>query len=219
LLFVTPALSEPLNLVPNGDFEEGNTLFGSDYNFSPSTNNTESQYTVRTDPFPWNPLFISSSDHTSGSGNMFVGNGAPVDQRVWFSSAIPVTPNTDYFFESWVMNVCCNPSFGQSNPEEPVNPAILSFYANGVLLGTRSTNSLGQWEGLSTIWNSGTSTQVDLELRNSNLVAQGNDFAVDDIFLGTETSIPVSTPEPSTILGLSILALRTGTLIKRKRKH
>ena len=116
LLFVAPALS--FNLVPNGDFESGNTQFGSDYTFSPASNTAAAQYTIRTDPFPWNPFFISAGDHTSGSGNMFVGNGAPAEERVWFSSAIPVMPDTDYFFESWVMNVCCNPGLGQSDPSD-----------------------------------------------------------------------------------------------------
>jgi hypothetical protein len=215
LLLAAPALSATINLAPNGDFELGNAQFGSGYAFSPSTNFTEAQYTVRTNPFPWNPLFISAGDHTSGSGNMFVGNGAPRDQIVWSSSAISVTANTDYFFEAWVMNVCCNPALGQPNPTQAINPAVLSFYANGVLLGTPNMNSLGIWEGLSTTWNSGSSTQVTLELRNANLGALGNDFAVDDVFLGTQTSIG-TVPEPSMIFG-SAIALGFGTMLKRNR--
>lgn len=217
----TLALAQPVlaaNLISNGDFELGNTQFDSEYVYSPAANSAGSQYTIRTNPFPWNPFFIEASDHTSGTGNMFVGNGSAIDEQVWFSSEIEVTPNTDYFFEAWTMNVCCNPSFGQGNPTEPVSPAILSFYANGLLLGTRSTNSLGVWEGLSTTWNSGTSTEVKLELHNSNLALVGNDFAIDDIFLGTETSIPVPdpipVPEPSTIFGL-IVSL--GTMLKLRR--
>ena len=100
MLFAGPAFSVPMNLVPNGDVELGNTQFGSDYTFSPASNTAEAQYTVRTNPFPWNVFFISAGDHTSGSGNLFVGNGAPIDQRVWFSSGISVTPSTDYFFGS-----------------------------------------------------------------------------------------------------------------------
>jgi hypothetical protein len=188
------------NLVSNGDFEAGNSLFSSDYDFSPASNTAEGQYTVRSDPFPWNANFISAADHTSGTGLMFVGNGAPVDAKVWFSSSpIPVTPDTDYFFEAWVMNVCCKAGFpGSNNGTTPVNPATLSFYANDVLLGTRTTSSLGAWEPLSTTWDSDVATSVTLRLVNANLIAQGNDFAVDDIFLGTESSIPGSVPEPGT---------------------
>lgn len=217
LLVVAPALSTTINLVPNGDFELGNVQFNSDYTFSPLNNNVEGQYTVGTNPFQWNPFLISTGDHTSGSGNnMFVGNGAPINQKVWFSSEIAVTPRTDYFFEAWVMNVCCNPNFGQSNPTQAVNPAVLSFYANDILLGTRSTNNLGIWEGLSTTWNSETSTQVTLVLRNANLGATGNDFVIDDIFLGIESST-VAVPEPSTLLGFAI-TLGFGTMLKRNKR-
>jgi hypothetical protein len=188
MLFVGSAFSA--NLVPNGDFELDNTLFGSDYTYSPGDGFPASVYTVATSPFPWHTAFIDAGDHTSGSGKMYVGNGASVDSRVWFSSGISTTANTAYFFEAWVMNVCCS-SGG------PVSPAVLSFYANGQLLGTPSTSLLGVWEGLSTTWNSGTSTSVDLEIRNSNFAAGGNDFAVDDIFLGTQSTV---VPEPSTFI-------------------
>lgn len=203
-----PALSAPVNLVLNGDFEAGNTLFSSDYTYSPANNSAAAQYTVRTDPFPWNPFFVSAGDHTSGSGNMFVGNGAPVNNRVWYSGAIAVTPNTDYFFEAWVMNVCCNPSFGQGN--NPVSPAVFSFYAGDELLGTRTTNSLGVWEALSTTWNSGSNTTIVLNLFNSNLEPNGNDFAVDDVFLGTESSITVAEPASLALLGTGLLVLARG---------
>jgi hypothetical protein len=37
-------------------------------------------------------------------------------------------------------------------------------------------------------------TTVSLELFDSTATAQGNDFAVDDVFLGTSSSIPTITP-------------------------
>lgn len=100
------------NLVINGNFESGNTGFTSNYGFSPASNTDEGQYTVRTDPYPWNPNFVSIGDHTSGNGNMFVGNGAPVAGSViWQSLSIAVEQNSTYFFEAWVTNVCCKPSY------------------------------------------------------------------------------------------------------------
>ena len=48
---------------------------------------------------------------------------------------------------------------------------------------------LGVWEGLTTVWNSGASTTVDLKLVNANTEALGNDFAVDDIYLGTVSTV------------------------------
>ena len=80
VLAATAALSahaDAPNLVLNGDFELNNTSFTSDYAFSPGSNSDEGQYTVRSNPLPWNPFFISAADHTSGQGLMYVGNGSP----------------------------------------------------------------------------------------------------------------------------------------------
>lgn len=199
-------MAAPVNIVPNGDFAAGNASFGSDYVFAPASNTVEAQYTVRDNPSPWNPFFISAADHTpDANGLMFVGNGSPtLGEQVWFMSGIPVMQNQDYFFEAFVMNVCCIPSFGGG--PGAVNPAVLSFYANDVLLGTRSTGLLGVWEGLSTQWNSGASTSVTLKLVNSNTVARGNDFAVDDVYLGIQSTV---VPIPGTIwlVALGLVAL------------
>ena len=36
---------------------------------------------------------------------MLMGNGKATPDRVWFSSsAVNVAPNTQYYFEAWVMN-------------------------------------------------------------------------------------------------------------------
>lgn len=176
-----------VNLIPNGDFSQGNTLFGSDYTYA--TNNTvEGQYTVGTNAQAFNGLLITNGDHTAGNGLMFIGNGKATPDRVWFTTApIPVQPNTNYYFEAFVMNLCC--ASGLGNGIDPVGPSELSFYANKQLLGTRTSSKLGVWEGLSTTWNSGSATSVSLELVNANTVAAGNDFAADDIYLGIVSTV------------------------------
>ena len=148
----------------------------------------EGEYTVGTSGQAFNGSLVNAGDHTSGIGKMFIGNGKATPDRVWFSSsAVNVAPNTQYYFEAWVMNLCCASGLGDGI--NPVGPSVLSFYANGQLLGTRTSTKLGKWEGLSTTWNSGAATSVTLKLVNANTDALGNDFAVDDIYLGTETSI------------------------------
>lgn len=176
-----------LNLIPNGDFSQGNTLFGSDYAYA-TTNTAEGQYTVGTNAQAFNGLLITAGDHTAGNELMFIGNGKATPDRVWYTTAtISVQPNTSYFFEAFVMNLCC--ASGLGNGVDPVGPSELSFYANKQLLGTRTSSKLGVWEGLSTTWQSGSSTAVTLELVNANTVAAGNDFAVDDIYLGIVSTV------------------------------
>lgn len=174
------------NLVPNGDFSAGNSQFSSDYAYA-DLNTLEGEYTVGTNPQAFNSNLLMIGDHTTGDGLMFIGNGKATPDRVWYSGPIAVSPGTKYYFEAWVMNACCPPPYGDGI--SPVGPSELSFYANGVLLGTRTSKELGVWEGLSTTWESGSATSVTLKLVNANTEPSGNDFGVDDVFLGIESTV------------------------------
>lgn len=174
------------NLVSNGDFSAGNTQFLSDYAYA-DFNTLEGEYTVGTNPQAFNGNLLVIGDHTSGDGLMFIGNGKATPDRVWYSGPITVDPGTKYYFEAWVMNACCPPPYGDGI--NPVGPSELSFYANDVLLGTRTSSKLGVWEGLSTTWDSGAATSVTLKLVNANTEPSGNDFGVDDVFLGIESTV------------------------------
>ncbi len=192
-----------VNLIPNGDFEAGNVGFGSDYANAPAANTVEGQYTVTTNPYPWNINFALAGDHGDGAGgNMLVGNGTPTDARAWYTE-ISVASDTHYSFEAFVMNVCCNPNYGTA--KQPV--AGLVFYANGVEIASRTPSSIGLWEDVTGSWFSGESTSLLLELRSTNFERSGNDFAVDDIALYGAGS---NTPEPGTLaltgLGAILLA-------------
>lgn len=212
-LFAATAHAVPINFVPNGAFEAGNTQFTSDYAFSPAVNTTEGEYTVRSNPFPWNGAFVSTGDHTSGAGLMMVANGSPVSGAVvWQSQSIAVAAATNYFFEAFVNNVCCQGfTFG------PGSESILEFSLSldggaPISLGTITTDlSLaGTWEGLSTQYLPSSAGNVVLSLINRNTNAGGNDFAIDDIFFGTESIVnPQQVPEPLTLslLGIGLAGL------------
>jgi hypothetical protein len=220
-LLATTASALPVNLVSNGDFEAGNSGFTSGYTYSSSSNSTEGQYTVASNPYPWNGLFISSGDHTSGHGLMMVANGAPTaDQVVWRSNSIAVASGTNYFFEAFVNNVCC------ANPFPGNTASILEFSlslngAAAISLGTKTTNLglAGTWEGLSTNYLFSEDGLVVLSLINQNIIPAGNDFAIDDVFFGTESIVepaPTNVPEPMT-LSLLALGLSGIGLLRRKQ--
>jgi hypothetical protein len=206
LAAVQVASAAASTLVTNGNFEGGNVSFGSDYTYSAPTPNTngypERNYTVGSNPIDWHNLFVPLADHTTGNGQFFIGNGSGnTNDRVWFQTINGATVGQQYFFEAYVANVCCNPSGPQG-----AAVASLSFFANGQLLGTRTTSQLGIWEGLSTNWTADSST-VNLVILNSQTAFQGNDFAIDDISFSTTstTTVPVPGALPLLLTGLGAI--------------
>ncbi len=116
-------------------------------------------------------------------------------QRIIWQQTIPVTPNTDYYFSAWGMNL------------NPVSPAILQFEINGVLVGSvanldfaqkptsESQISLQNWVRFysTPFWNSGAATTAVIRIRDLNTIAGGNDFGLDDISFGTLSPVPMIT--------------------------
>lgn len=171
------------NVVTNGDFSSGNSSFTSSYTYMTTTSSCptcccgklslEGTYTVGTNPNTYHTNFTSFGDHTSGSGNMLIVNGASTTGVTVWKENIPIIPNTDYVFSVWATSA------------NQASPAILNFSINGSALGTISLSSAvsdGTWQYFTTTWNSGsTSGTVPIALVNQNTAAGGNDFAVDDI--------------------------------------
>jgi hypothetical protein len=166
------------NTVTNGNFTNGRNGFSSDYTYISPTGSTgsfgalsaEGYYSVSTSPRVTHTNFSNFADHTTGSGTMMVINGSPVNNaKVWWQS-IAVEPNTTYIFSIWAASA------------HPANPAKLNFSINGSLLGViQLTANTGVWTNFTVQWTSGTSTSAAIGIINQNTIANGNDFALDDI--------------------------------------
>ena len=159
------------NLISNGDFESGNSDFTSDYVYNPGDLVPEGFYDVLDNPQDDHAGFAPCNDHTSGSGNMMVVNGAGVpNQDVWCQT-VTVTPNTQYVFSAWVTSVVA------------ASPALLQFSINGSPLGNIFSAPGGtcNWQNFFQTWNSGSNGSATICIVNQNTTLGGNDFALDDI--------------------------------------
>ncbi len=161
------------NLIVNGDFSAGNTSFTSAYLYCNSTNclYPESKYGVGVSALFYHSAFVGH-DHTTGTGNFMIVNGAGTPNTSVWIQTISVVPNSDYIFSSWVCSV------------HPSSPAKLQFSVNGILLGSIFTapSTINTWINFSATWNSGSNTSAIISIINQNTTASGNDFGLDDIF-------------------------------------
>ncbi len=211
--YVVSCQVETGNLIVNGDFSSGNTGFTSGYIYTPPPNTTEGQYWVGTNAQVWNGGMNACGDHTTGSGNMLLVNGATTPNISVYCETVSVTPNTDYAFSTWLATLTAG------------NLAQLQFSINGILLGSIFTANATPcvWDQFYTTWNSGANTAATICVVNQNTGAGANDFALDDIsfsaFCTATDSVTVTianslsaqiTPDDSICLGSSISLLVSG---------
>jgi len=180
------------NLIPNGNFNLGNTGFTSQY-FYTANNTTEGEYYVGTNPSAWYFAHYACGDHTTGNGNMLLVNGSPLANAEVWKTTVAVTPNTNYAFSTWISSI--------SVP----NPAQLAFSINGNAIGGLITASQPpcNWVQFYTTWNSGNATSAVISIINKNTTLFGNDFALDDInfspFTFRRDSVKITVDKPAII--------------------
>jgi hypothetical protein len=137
---------------------------------------------------------------------MMIVNGAALGPAggnvvVWAESVSGLTVGTEYFFSAWVTSMYPPPV---GTPA--IAPALLAFSINGTeLVPDISAATTGNWQLFYRSWTADATT-ANLSLLNRTTLADGNDFAIDDISLTTE--IP-SVPEPATmlLLGFGLIGL------------
>ncbi|MCF8424082.1 MAG: gliding motility-associated C-terminal domain-containing protein [Bacteroidia bacterium] len=168
------------DLVANGDFSLGNSLFSSNY-IVPTFNgpfgllSNPGTYAITTSPSLVHNNFLNFGDHTTGNGNMMVCNGASTANDIVWTETITVVPNTNYNFSAWVAS---------TENTNAASAAQLQFSINNALIGPIYTAPLtgGVWSNFFVNWNSGLNNTAVITILDQNTASGGNDFAIDDIF-------------------------------------
>jgi hypothetical protein len=198
VIWVAVNNSAHANLITNGDFESGNTGFLSDYAFTVYPGSGEGglpgagEYAMTTNPAVDFPHAVTQSygDHTTGSGQMMMVNGATTADLVVWSQAVAVEQNTLYSFSTWA-SIWATGDGG-----------LLDFIINGTSVGTFDSYSGTTWKEFSRQINSGTSTSFNIEIIDRRLTSAGNDFSLDDISL---RAVPI--PSSIWLLATGLLGL------------
>lgn len=166
------------NLILNGSFNAGAQNFSTQYALGTGGPfgllSAEGTYQVANNPQNTHNNFATCGDHTSGSGNMLVVNGATTpDEAIWCQT-VAVNPGYDYAFSAWLTSVISQ------------NPARLQFSVNGALLGSsfRASRTVCEWLEFTEVWNAGAAASAEICIVNQNTGLAGNDFAIDDLFFG-----------------------------------
>jgi hypothetical protein len=156
------------NLVTNGNFEQGNTGFISDY----SIGSIQGQYQITSNAnLMNNTYFVNKADKTTGSGLMMVVDGGSNKDAVIWATTVDVVAGQVYSFSAWIANI-------QNRFE---NPAELSFYADGLLLGQINAGTDDTWLNVYQLYTATATKTITIELKNEVIASGGNDFALDDI--------------------------------------
>ena len=178
-------------LIVNGDFEQGNSFFRSDYyqkcnpGYLP-----QGAYCISNTSTQFYSTWTGCKDFKNSNGNFLVSDGASIpNQKIWCQT-VNVEPNQEYAFSAWITTLIS------------VNPPVMQFSINGKLLGEafKSNDTPCKWEEFFQVWNSENENTAEICIVNQNIEGDGNDFAIDEISLKKtciyEDSIKIKIDEP-----------------------
>jgi outer membrane protein OmpA-like peptidoglycan-associated protein len=197
-----------VNLVVNGDFENGNKGFSSDFIYSPE-NLKPGEYTVTDKASALNSDYKNpiGGDHTSGRGiYLIVDSDDKEGKKVW-RAMVKVIPNSTYNFSAYFCNLYknrgSNTGFvvnGLQIGGEPLhNDCKIKFTVNGEQAGetNRDIYHHFRWIRASNSWYSGThSGKIEITIENLNYKSSGNDLALDDIEFTFVETMPAGYKPP-----------------------
>ncbi|WP_372846073.1 LamG domain-containing protein [Pontiella sp.] len=166
---------DPSNLIVNGDFEQGNTGFVSEYTEIPLVGTvTRGVYTVGANSLAWDStLPAAMTNHTSGGTQMMMANGSATADTVVWQQEVGVVAGEVYDWSAMVAGL------------DDTIPATLEFRIDGTSVGSVAAAYL-TWQEFSAEWTATASETVVLGIVDTMVmpvpfITDGNVFAIDDV--------------------------------------
>lgn len=176
-----------IDLIVNGDFEDGDTGFSTDLSVNNAFLNA-GEYSVLTDATTVNGAFDPQGDHTTGSGNMMAINGTGTSGTLTWGQTVNVVSGTEYDLAFWMMSL-----FGGGT-----TTLGISFDGNTVKTVDNAGAGSGVWTEFTASWTATSTGAIDVELLELSTGFAGNDYALDDISLTfTEQNNTAPVPLPA----------------------
>ncbi|MDB5257033.1 MAG: yiaD [Chitinophagaceae bacterium] len=189
-------------MIVNGDFEQGDYGFNSEYYYhdygSPGSYTVTNNAPMNNADFA-NPAF---GDHTRGRGSFLICNsdGRP-GKKIWCET-VHVQPNTRYEFRAYFCNLYAllppksNFAFEEGDVKGN-DPELKVTIGSEVIALEKDFYHLFRWIAITGVWYSDFHTStVNICIENTNTSVEGNDVAIDDISFVYLETMPVGYQPP-----------------------
>jgi outer membrane protein OmpA-like peptidoglycan-associated protein len=196
------AQSKAVNMIVNGDFEQGDYGFNSDYYYheygSPGSYVVTNNAPMNNADFA-NPAF---GDHTRGRGSFLICNSDGREGKKIWCEIVHVQPNTRYEFTAYFCNLYAllppksNFAFEEGDVKGN-DPELKVTIGSEVIALEKDFYHLFRWVAISGVWYSDFHTStVNICIENTNTSVSGNDVAIDDISFVYLETMPVGYQPP-----------------------
>jgi hypothetical protein len=179
-LILSIVSSQVLNieLLKNGNFEQGNVEFDSDYQYYANTFVGNAKYSLNRNPRFVFIKFVHCSDHTSGNGLMMVCDASTLPGKAAWKYTVPVKRNGSYEFSYWASRV---DSVDKEGVEIGTNFFVI--INSDTLVPTENNWVLEpcDWKEFKFRWTAYDTTNAHIRIFTHTLNGESNDFALDDM--------------------------------------
>ena len=194
VLTTTKISPEDYQMVFNGNFEQGNVGFNSDFTYKEKNDGTSSGsfgwgvYAIGVAPDANDPKYYCAGDFNSSGWAHYPTTGYPylfadgkqvAGGQAFYSTTFSVETNQEYIFQAKFANLNSGGTF--TNPG--TDYAIFRFFVNDQPVSEYDTlkSTWGVWQSLYTTFNTGNDTLATVTVKNFGVSTDGNDFCLDDV--------------------------------------